>query len=93
MTVFYLVQPQAEGVSPVRVGFTVGRVLGGSVVRSRIKRRTREAVRRGLAGLNSMLAAKGCTAAIVINPKKAVLTVETAKLEAEVLKAFAVVAG
>ncbi len=33
---------EAEG---VRVGFTVGKVLGGAVVRNRMKRRLREAVR------------------------------------------------
>ena len=55
MTVFYL--RRAEGGSTetappeklARVGFTVGRVLGGAVERNRIKRRLREAVRlRGL---------------------------------------------
>ena len=42
MTVFYLPRQRAEG---VRVGFTVGKVLGGAVVRNRMKRRLREAVR------------------------------------------------
>ncbi len=39
MTVFYLRQAEGEA----RIGFTVGRVLGGAVVRNRIKRRLREA--------------------------------------------------
>ena len=93
MTVFYLVKLQSEVQAGVRVGFTVGRVLGGSVARSRIKRRLREAVRRSLGGLNVRLAEKGLTAEIVINPKKAALTMEASKLEAEVQRAFTVVAG
>jgi ribonuclease P protein component len=50
MTVFYLRRDRAaedvtgEGNQP-RVGFTVGKVLGGSVERNRIRRRMREAVR------------------------------------------------
>ena len=42
MTVFYLRRAEGEG---LRVGFTVGRVLGGAVDRNRIKRRLRESVR------------------------------------------------
>ncbi len=48
-----------------RVGFTVGKVLGGSVERNRIKRRMREAVR---------LSAQACEGPIdvVFNPRKSV---------------------
>ena len=46
MTVFYLRAEQGEG---LRIGFTVGRALGGAVERNRMKRRLREAV-RALAG-------------------------------------------
>ena len=47
MTVFFLrrANSQKETESSVRVGFTVGRVLGGAVERNRIRRRMREAVR------------------------------------------------
>ena len=49
MTVFFLRRsggPEATGTgNSLRVGFTVGKVLGGSVERNRIKRRMREAVR------------------------------------------------
>lgn len=77
MTVFYL--RRASG--PPRVGFTVGRVLGGAVVRNRIKRRLREAVRRRLAALAAPVD-------LVINPKKSVLTMDLAELDRELARAF-----
>ena len=77
MTVFSL---RREAGAP-RVGFTVGRVLGGAVVRNRIKRRLREAVRRHLHALPASVD-------LVINPKKSVLTLEFAQLEAEIARAF-----
>ena len=77
MTVFYL---RREAGAP-RVGFTVGRVLGGAVVRNRIKRRLREAVRHHLAELPVPVD-------VVINPKKSVLVAEFAELEREVVRAF-----
>ena len=82
MTVFYLPRAQDEG---LRVGFTVGRVLGGAVTRNRMKRRLREAVRRrGLAA--------GFPADVVINPKKSLLTAEFSELLQEMERAFAVIA-
>ena len=82
MTVFYLPRAQNEG---LRVGFTVGRVLGGAVTRNRMKRRLREAVRRcGLAA--------GFPADVVINPKKSLLTAEFSELLQEMERAFAVIA-
>jgi ribonuclease P protein component len=71
MTAFYLRQSDDASVErTARVGFTVGRVLGGAVDRNRIKRRLREAVRMRRSLLGS------CPVDIVINPKKSVLKVE-----------------
>lgn len=81
MTVFYL--RQAEG--GARIGFTVGRVLGGAVDRNRIKRRLREAVRRRRSLLKGPVD-------VVINPKKTVLTVEFPALLEEVGRAFELIA-
>jgi ribonuclease P protein component len=93
MTVFYL--RQAEGVSSQdarpekssRVGFTVGKVLGGAVVRNRIKRRLREAVR-----LQRAVLANACLVDVVINPKKSVLTLEFSVVLEEVGRALDVIA-
>jgi len=84
MTVFYLVR--LAGSVPrnnARVGFTVGRALGGAVERNRIKRRLREAVRRSvlLDGVD-----------VVINPRKSVLTRQFASILEEVGRAFDVIA-
>jgi ribonuclease P protein component len=79
MTVFFLRRP--EGSDGPRVGFTVGRVLGGAVVRNRIKRRMRDAVRQNLAQLKAPVD-------VVINPKKTVLKAEFAKLLEQVGRAF-----
>ena len=88
MTVFYL--RQGEAPSPeqsARVGFTVGRVLGGAVERNRIKRRLREAVRLRRAVLKSAGAVD-----VVINPKKSVLTLEFSVVLEEVGRALDVIA-
>lgn len=85
MTVFYMprVQSAAENNGP-RVGFTVGKALGGAVQRNRMKRRLREAVR--LNGLHRELAAD-----VVINPKRSLLTADFAELRNEVARAFVVI--
>src|SRR5262249_40576867 len=70
------------GVGP-RVGFTVGRALGGAVQRNRMKRRLREAVR--LSRPNP-----GLDVDIVINPKKSLLTADFAAVQNEVSRAFVV---
>lgn len=91
MTVFYLRRgnqdegKDALGAGP-RVGFTVGRVLGGAVQRNRIKRRLREAVRHNLAAL-------ALPVDVVINPKKSALVAEFTLLNNEVARAFEVIAA
>ena len=87
LTAFYLRRETEMDGAPVRIGFTVGRALGGSVERNRIRRRTREAVRFHLAELNQVREPVD----IVINPKKSVLKVEFPVLLEEVRKAFQVV--
>jgi ribonuclease P protein component len=80
MTVFFL-RRQSEAALPgsPRVGFTVGKVLGGAVDRNRIKRRMREAVRM------SSSACEG-PVDIVFNPRKSVLTMPFAELVNEVAR-------
>jgi ribonuclease P protein component len=81
MTVFYLLRERGEG---FRVGFTVGRVLGGAVERNRIKRRLRESVRLGWPGIRVPVD-------VVVNPKKSVLKLEFAELGNELGRAFEVI--
>jgi len=68
----------------MRIGFTVGRALGGAVQRNRMKRRLREAVR-----LTRPKA--GPSADVVINPKKVLLTTSFDTVLNEVSKAFVVI--
>jgi ribonuclease P protein component len=90
LTVFYLEQPGATAGTKVRatpglrVGFTVGRALGGAVERNRIKRRLREAVR-----LSRVPLAVG--ADVVINPKKSLLKTDFEAVLNEVRRAFIVI--
>jgi ribonuclease P protein component len=95
MTVFYwprpvpqeIAQPQKTSASVpqgLRIGFTVGRVLGGAVQRNRMKRRLREAVR--MSRPSSSVAAD-----VVINPKKSLLTIDFSLVLNEVSRAFAVI--
>jgi ribonuclease P protein component len=81
MTVFYLARAEGE---ELRVGFTVGRVLGGAVERNRMKRRLRESVR--------LTRPAGIAADVVINPKKSLRTAEFSDLLSEIRRAFEVIA-
>jgi ribonuclease P protein component len=90
LTAFYLLRTEADSArsatSGPRIGFTVGRALGGAVQRNRMKRRLREAVR--LCGLPAAVAAD-----VVINPKKSLLVIDFAEVVNEVCRAFVVIEG
>ncbi|MBV9086480.1 MAG: ribonuclease P protein component [Acidobacteriaceae bacterium] len=78
MTIFFLPRQSA---GEARVGFTVGRALGGAVERNRIRRRLREAVRMNLNNLHASVD-------VVINPKKTAIEVDFAQLGNEIAEAF-----
>ena len=86
MTVFYL--PRQREVtaksSGLRIGFTVGRALGGAVQRNRMKRKLREAVR-----LSRPWPAADVD--VVVNPKKALLTLPLDAVLNEIRQAFVVI--
>ncbi len=69
---------QSEAAGP-RVGLTVGKVLGPSHERNRIKRRLREVLRRHVDQLPA-----GCD--LILHPHRTVLTLEFTKLEAEIVR-------
>jgi ribonuclease P protein component len=98
ITVFYLQRgerPSPDRMLPedvgqeklARIGFTVGRLLGGAVERNRIKRRLREAVRLRRSALT-----RAGSVDVVINPKKSVRTVEFSVVLEEVAQAFDAIA-
>jgi ribonuclease P protein component len=62
-----------------RIGLTAGKVLGNAHERNRIKRRMREALRRHLE-----LLPQGFD--LIFHPRRDVLTMEFAKLEAEIVR-------
>ena len=81
MTAFYR---QTDRDGGPRVGFTVGKVLGGAVVRNRIRRRMRAVVRQHLRELIAPLD-------LVLHPRKSVLTLKFAQLDVEIAQVFAAV--
>jgi ribonuclease P protein component len=64
---------------PSRVGLTVGKVIGKAHERNRIKRRVRDVLRRHV----DLLPA-GCD--MILHPRRTVLTLDFAQLEAELLR-------
>src|SRR5271165_4368293 len=83
MTVFFLRRaPAAEAAvtgNSLRVGFTVGKVLGGSVERNRIKRRMREAVRTSWPSADAPVD-------VVFHPRKSVQKLPFAEVATEVAR-------
>ena len=74
--------PEAEAANlpaAARVGLTVGKVMGKAHQRNRIKRRMREALRRHLDLLPGSFD-------LIFHPRRVVLTMEFAKLEAEIVR-------
>ena len=71
--------PGAAAPTGPRVGLTAGKVMGKAHERNRLKRRMREALRRHVD-----LLPQGCD--LILHPRRSVLTVEFAKLEAEVVR-------
>lgn len=69
----------ADAPAGPRVGLTAGKVLGKAHERNRIKRRVREALRRHV----DLLPA-GCD--LILHPRRVVLTLDFAKLEAEIVR-------
>ncbi|HLJ77280.1 MAG TPA: ribonuclease P protein component [Acidobacteriaceae bacterium] len=92
MTYFFRLRDSAEPAAPgnpgsaPRIGFTTGRVLGGAVVRNRIRRRMREAVRLHADELPQR-------ADVVLHPRKIVLDMNFTLLEKEVSRVFAAIAA
>jgi ribonuclease P protein component len=64
-----------------RVGLTVGKVLGNAVERNRIKRRMRECVRRHVGLMTYRVD-------VILHPRRTVLEMEPARLDAEVAQIF-----
>jgi len=71
-------EPSAGG---PKIGFTTPRALGKAVVRNRIRRRVREAVRLHLEQLSPEWS-------IVFNPRRKAMEAPFAELEREVLRLF-----
>lgn len=67
-----------------RIGFAVGKVLGGAVTRNRIRRRMRAAVAAQLQILTRPVD-------VVLHPRKSVLDMEFVRLKTEIQQLFAAI--
>jgi ribonuclease P protein component len=81
VTVFF--RERRDDAGP-RVGFTVGKMLGGAVERNRIRRRLRAVARRRLSLLTGPID-------VVMHPRKSVLNLGFQKLDSEVRELFAAI--
>ncbi len=87
MTWFACLRPASAAPSRVllphgpRVGLTAGKVLGKAHERNRIKRRMREVVRHHLHELPPGVD-------LILHPRRSVMTMDFAKLDAEILRIF-----
>lgn len=77
----FCLRRQEVGGAPARVGFTVPRALGRAVIRNRIKRRMREAVRGELSHLPACWN-------VVFNPRRTVLDAAFDDLRRETARVF-----
>ena len=77
---------RAEGGGAARVGYTTPKAAGNAVIRNRLKRRLREAVRMQLPSLEAGWE-------VVFNPRRAVLDAEFSRLTAEVARLFGLLRG
>ncbi len=76
----WFLAPQSPGVAAgPRVGLTAGKVLGKAHERNRIKRRMREVLRRHVDALPQGFD-------LIFHPRRGVLNMEFAKLEAEIVR-------
>ncbi|HEU5352536.1 MAG TPA: ribonuclease P protein component [Terracidiphilus sp.] len=75
----WFLAPQGAPAESPRVGLTVGKVMGKAHDRNRMKRRMREALRRHVE-----LLPEGFD--LILHPRRAVLTADFRKLEAEVVR-------
>jgi ribonuclease P protein component len=87
MSYFYCVRKSGEPpAEQPRIGLTTPRALGGAVVRNRIRRRMREAVRMHVRELPQRVD-------LVLHPRKQVLEMDFSRLEQEVSRIFVAVAA
>ena len=81
MTVFFLRRSAGDG---LRVGFTVGKIVGSAVARNRVRRRLREGVRLHRLELIAPVD-------VVIHPKKSARKAQFSELDSEIRRAFEVI--